>query len=96
MSTLQRSSYSFRRQGSSGRIWDNRLAGREIKVGCEPEANGTDHEKVQQNRSIHNHIDGNSRPALFADMTAAPKANKVRKFSIGAIFGSCARPSGAS
>nr|XP_033516209.1 MAPK kinase substrate protein At1g80180-like [Nicotiana tomentosiformis] len=25
MTTLQRSSSSFRRQGSSGRIWDNRL-----------------------------------------------------------------------
>ncbi|KAK2996448.1 hypothetical protein RJ639_024965 [Escallonia herrerae] len=33
MTTLQRSAYSFRRQGSSGRIWDTRLQLSEPKSG---------------------------------------------------------------
>ncbi|KAG9450363.1 hypothetical protein H6P81_010328 [Aristolochia fimbriata] len=31
MSTLQRSSFSFRRQGSSGRIWENQVNAWELK-----------------------------------------------------------------
>lgn len=108
MTTLQRSSYSFRRQGSSGRIWDNRISGREIKLSCDLEANGVDHEKIQENRSIHNDIDNrSSRPSVddttsvsetevnSAGRTPSPSrsGNKVHKCAIGAIFGICARPS---
>ncbi|KAL3525980.1 hypothetical protein ACH5RR_014352 [Cinchona calisaya] len=101
MSTLQRSSYSFRRQGSSGRIWDNRLPGRDIK------AHAADHEKVQENRSTHNDIDNHSSPPVVAETTSVPpeamassvdqtpsrSGNKAQKCALGAIFGRCARPS---
>ncbi|KAL3526476.1 hypothetical protein ACH5RR_011132 [Cinchona calisaya] len=111
MTTLQRSSYSFRRQGSSGRIWDNRLPGREIKIGCEPEANrAADHDKFQENISIHNEMDIHSSPSPVIGITSAPETevncvvgrapsrsgNKVQKCAIGAIFGRCAKPATAS
>ncbi|KAM7508080.1 hypothetical protein LguiA_018533 [Lonicera macranthoides] len=40
MTTLQRSAYSFRRQGSSGRIWDNQLQ-RAVSKSSELHAAGT-------------------------------------------------------
>ncbi|KAG1347572.1 hypothetical protein COCNU_06G014010 [Cocos nucifera] len=36
MSKLQRSSVSFRRQGSSGRIWDDPLRGMDLKGAATP------------------------------------------------------------
>ncbi|KAJ1288187.1 hypothetical protein BS78_02G071400 [Paspalum vaginatum] len=40
MSRLQRSSVSFRRQGSSGRIWDDPLRGLDLKGLSTPKAKG--------------------------------------------------------
>ncbi|KAJ9562368.1 hypothetical protein OSB04_007528 [Centaurea solstitialis] len=48
--TLQRSAYSFRRQGSSGRIWDNRLTIGDLKSGdlnADTDQDKSTHDSVQ-------------------------------------------------
>ncbi|GJS17914.1 2-dehydro-3-deoxyphosphooctonate aldolase [Tanacetum coccineum] len=49
MNTLERSSYSFRRQGSSGRIWDNRITISDLKSG-ELNVHANQDDKIPQER----------------------------------------------
>lgn len=73
MNTLQRSSYSFRRQGSSGRIWDNRLTVTDLKSG-ELNANTNEETKNTQERESFKEL---SHP--FVPLTATKNNMKATK-----------------
>ncbi|KAI8541594.1 hypothetical protein RHMOL_Rhmol08G0073700 [Rhododendron molle] len=69
MTTLQRSSVSFRRQGSSGRIWDDRLRNLHQPKSGELHATSIAFDKSQPEREIPN------PPSSAA--TPPPSENKV-------------------
>nr|GEW23196.1 hypothetical protein [Tanacetum cinerariifolium] len=71
MNTLERSSYSFRRQGSSGRIWDNRITISDLKSG-ELNVHVNQDDKIPQERV---RIEEFSRP--FAPLRAPKNAIKA-------------------
>jgi hypothetical protein len=71
MNTLERSSYSFRRQGSSGRIWDNRITISDLKSG-ELNAHANQDDKRPQERV---RVEEFSRP--LAPLTAAKNTIKA-------------------
>lgn len=84
MGPLQRSSYSFRRQGSSGRIWENnRLNSPEKKDGSAVQASSssrTDHESSGDRHNSSN-VDSGRRPPR--------SATKAQKGTISSIFALC-------
>lgn len=95
MTTLERSAYSFRRQGSSGHIWNNRLAGGQPPVTT---ARGT--ENSQQNRSnkfeeVSNIASKSVEMETNEDENAAKPSSrsesKPQRCSCIAIFGRCAK-----
>ncbi|KAG8384750.1 hypothetical protein BUALT_Bualt04G0150900 [Buddleja alternifolia] len=73
MSTLQRSAYSFRRQGSSGRIWDNRLQISDIK----PIAPSHDNNSTEFNS---NPVIGNTK-APDSNVRSLPRSRSETKNS---------------
>ncbi|CAN4082537.1 unnamed protein product [Withania somnifera] len=81
MTTLEISSYSFRRQGSSGHIWDNRLnksAGGDIQF-----------DKVSNvaTKSVGMKINENA----YAATPTSRSESKPQKCSVIAFFGRCAK-----
>lgn len=89
MNTLQRSSFSFRRQGSSGRIWTDHMQFMEPKSnGSAPSRkNQTKEENVSQMTS---NIVG--RRLHENEITSPPSSknqNKVHRSFLSSIFGRC-------
>ena len=95
MNTLQRSSCSFRRQGSSGRIWTDHMF-------IDPKANGTatssngvnkykEENNVSQNievRGLHDdEVAPHSRP--LSSPSSTKTENKVHRGFFSLIFGRC-------
>ncbi|CAI9109604.1 OLC1v1009453C1 [Oldenlandia corymbosa var. corymbosa] len=96
MGSLQRSSYSFRRQGSSGKVWD-RLPEREMnKVGHGQCVNAANDFEINQHNRFSHEIDDDrlSSSPVSATNAAGTKVNsggiKGQRCSLGAIFGRCA------
>ena len=91
MTTLQRSSVSFRRQGSSGRIWDDRLQVQALDSKTS-DSNERD-EKALVSHERHQGSDfketktANSRP--LGSSTRSIDDRKVQRFSLSALFGRC-------
>ncbi|KAL6960682.1 hypothetical protein U1Q18_038446 [Sarracenia purpurea var. burkii] len=82
MTSLQRSSVSFRRWGSSGRIWNDRLQQLEPK----PIVIGLEASKKTQLGNIQNEDIANpQRPTA----PPPPSKSKVKKCSFSTIFGRC-------
>lgn len=76
MTTLERSAYSFRRQGSSGHIWDNRPTGREPPPTTTTTAHGT------------SNVATNS---VGMETNEKASQSKTPRCSFIAIFGRCAK-----
>lgn len=105
MSTLQRSSYSFRRQGSSGRIWENnKLKLPEKKGGSAVDAScGADHESSDEKKGFYYQVaepsswDGidNQHSSSKEDSGLRPRRPEVKnqKGPFSSIFGRCLRGS---
>ncbi|CAN4079316.1 unnamed protein product [Withania somnifera] len=98
MTTLERSSYSFRRQGSSGHIWDNRLS--KPARGETPAATVHGIENSQQQRSIQldkvsdvatKSVVMKSNKNAYAVTPTSGSESKAHKCSFIAIFGRCAK-----
>ncbi|KAK6798703.1 hypothetical protein RDI58_006406 [Solanum bulbocastanum] len=85
MTTLERSAYSFRRQGSSGHIWDNRPAGGEPPPTTTATVHGT-----EQNRRTSN-VDANSVEMETNEKPCSRSESKPPRCSFIAIFGRCAK-----
>ncbi|XAR66921.1 hypothetical protein NMG60_11013301 [Bertholletia excelsa] len=91
MEGLQRSAISFRRQGSSGLVWDDKfLSGELNKVQDEAEGNKTDSSEpnraaaMQRNRSSR---DQTYRTVKAVSPTADPPSPKVSRCGFCSMFG---------
>ncbi|CAJ2665581.1 unnamed protein product [Trifolium pratense] len=87
MNTLQRSSCSFRRQGSSGRIWqDSIFMEPKGNVNPSPRKSQLKEENVSQivvgRRMYENEIVPHSQPST-------KNQNKVQRSFLSSIFGRC-------
>ncbi|CAL5370599.1 unnamed protein product [Camellia sinensis] len=91
MNTLQRSSVSFRRQGSSGRIWHDPLQPHEAsKSGGLKAAIAS--EKSHQDNFKHERIANPQLPISVHHLDPAPSPkseSKVQKCSLSSIFRRC-------
>lgn len=97
MNTLQRSSSSFRRQGSSGRIWTDHIQF------MEPKANGNGTSSIRRNINNEENVSQMERnkPGRLHDDEVSPHShplssppssktqNKVHRSFFSSIFGRC-------
>ncbi|KAK4367479.1 hypothetical protein RND71_011271 [Anisodus tanguticus] len=97
MTTLERSSYSFRRQGSSGHIWDNRF-NKSSGGGTTTTAHGIGNS--QQHRRIqYDEVSNVATPSVgmetnenpYASVPSSRSESKPPGCSFIAIFGRCTR-----
>uniref|UniRef100_A0A2N9EKT7 MAPK kinase substrate protein n=1 Tax=Fagus sylvatica TaxID=28930 RepID=A0A2N9EKT7_FAGSY len=88
MTTLQRSNVSFRRQGSSGLIWDDRLKVLEQKGGVMNNSNTSTTQKREQE-----HVQGKKRKQVAYSNPPNPSSSrpgkKAKGCSFSALFGRC-------
>lgn len=93
MSTLQRSSQSFRRQGSSGRIWENGFQIPDRNVASGPPTPRDDQKENQDNKVAQDDELAYSVPVSKVHCplpSVSPKSgNKVKKCGFVSIFGPC-------
>ncbi|GMN42409.1 hypothetical protein TIFTF001_011616 [Ficus carica] len=90
MTTLQRSSVSFRRQGSSGRIWGDRLQ-------VQASDSKASHSSFRLNKRVEGPLtnlqrkqEGNfHQPKKVSSSRRSNGDQKVRKCSFSALFGQC-------
>ncbi|OVA09109.1 hypothetical protein BVC80_9097g206 [Macleaya cordata] len=85
MNSLQRSSISFRRQGSSGLIWNDQRQVLELKTSSPPNSpigveNFRDKEDVSPHASSSS---GGSNP------TSPPSSARTQRCALSAVFGKC-------
>ncbi|PIN05440.1 hypothetical protein CDL12_22018 [Handroanthus impetiginosus] len=90
MNTLQRSSYSFRRQGSSGRIWDNRIQIPEMKTASKHDKDSREfnyHPISNSNTDIGNASACGSR--VVHPSSGSRSETKSQRCALISIFGCC-------
>ncbi|XP_051140676.1 MAPK kinase substrate protein At1g80180-like [Andrographis paniculata] len=95
MSALQRSSYSFRRQGSSGRIWDSRIQFPDAKSSTpSPRDKSGDFSFHPISRSNRQLIDASPQSrrsnSTAMEVNTPPSDPKPRRRALGSVFGCCA------
>ncbi|KAK4346563.1 hypothetical protein RND71_032902 [Anisodus tanguticus] len=98
MTTLERSSYSFRRQGSSGHIWDKRhnkpSGGGSATTMAHGIGNSQQHRRIQYDE-VSNvatpsvGMETNENP--YASVPSSRSESKPPRCSFIAMFGRCAR-----
>ncbi|KAF5479512.1 hypothetical protein F2P56_000324 [Juglans regia] len=98
MNTLQRSNVSFRRQGSSGHIWDDRLFGvLEPRAGNKSATDKGEAENLQRyDRSkedkrflFHSTEIAYNSDSPASSSNSTKRQNKVRSCSCCSLFGRC-------
>lgn len=91
--TLQRSSYSFRRQGSSGRIWTCQAVESKTRnnVLATSEMNAFNGETETQRKELRNDRVSDSIRDLREPSSSSKSENKVHRNILSSIFGRCMR-----
>nr|KYP46192.1 hypothetical protein KK1_032237 [Cajanus cajan] len=95
MNTLQRSSFSFRRQGSSGRIWQDHMQFVDSKGNATTSASGKNKKYKEENnvsqmeenimeRRLHG-----SQGSKRSHSSSKSRQNKVHRGFFFSIFGRC-------
>ncbi|KAI4347639.1 hypothetical protein L6164_008433 [Bauhinia variegata] len=99
---LQRSSYSFRRQGSSGRTWTNHISSVEYKGNVMPVTAASAGKDVRREENVSK-ITRNKQEMVQNDQVSHSQSlirsstskseNKVQRGFLSSIFGPCMKPS---
>lgn len=89
MSTLQRSAVSFRRQGSSGRIWETPMIDQRGIKGGVSVACSHEYESVSSTGTGNAlHVDDDEE----ADNEMGMRRHKTQRCGLSAVFGPCMKP----
>ncbi|KAM1712781.1 hypothetical protein ACFX12_023615 [Malus domestica] len=97
MTALQRSATSFRRQGSSGLIWEDKIQVLDKKPTLKVtiSMNKTDGEEhPNPNEGFRERKDADSHSSPDSSLRSKPEEN-VHKCSLCTVFGRCMRPPAA-
>ncbi|KAF5739654.1 hypothetical protein HS088_TW12G00863 [Tripterygium wilfordii] len=98
MSALQRSAVSFRRQGSSGRIWDFTDPKTGLPHGVSPlhKSGELFLQKIENQKAKGKGVDASnlpdSPPPVKLENTASSPENKTQKCGLSSIFRRCIGP----
>ncbi|KAF5740326.1 hypothetical protein HS088_TW11G00393 [Tripterygium wilfordii] len=99
MSALQRSAVSFRRQGSSGRIWDvtDPKTGRPLGVSPHDKSGELFLQQIENQKAKGKVVDASnspdSPPPFKPENTDSSPENKTQRCGLSSIFRRCIGPS---